>query len=50
MKPKELVEKWVEIFNFGNAQKLAELYHDNAINHLVANDPVISLKMASGQY
>ncbi len=40
MKPKELVKKWVEVFNTGNARKLAELYHDNAVNHQVANDPV----------
>jgi hypothetical protein len=41
MKPKELVNLWVEIFNSGDANKIAELYHDNAINHQVANDPVI---------
>ena len=33
MKPKELVEKWVETFNIRNADKIAELYHNNAINH-----------------
>lgn len=41
MKPKELVKKWVEIFNTGDADLLAALYHENAINHQVANDPVI---------
>lgn len=40
MKPKELVEKWVEYFNLANTDKLLELYHDNAINHQVANEPV----------
>ena len=41
MKPKELVKKWVEIFNSGDADLLAALYHENAINHQVANEPVI---------
>jgi SnoaL-like domain len=40
MKPRELVEKWVELFNEGNAEKLAELYHPDAINHQVTNEPV----------
>ena len=41
MKPKELVEKWVEIFNTGNAEQLSELYHDDAINHQVTDEPVV---------
>lgn len=41
MGPKDLIKKWVEIFNEGNAEKLAELYHADAINHQVANEPVI---------
>ncbi len=40
MKPKELIEKWVEIFNEGNAEKIIELYHFDAINHQVANEPI----------
>lgn len=41
MKPKELVQYWVEIFNSGNARKISELYHKDAINHQVANNPVV---------
>ena len=41
MKPKVLIEKWVALFNDGNADKLAELYHEDAINHQVANDPIL---------
>ena len=41
MKPKELVTRWVEIFNQDNATSLAELYHVDAINHQVANDPIV---------
>jgi len=40
MSPKVLVSKWVEIFNQGDAEALADLYHDDATNHQVANDPV----------
>ena len=40
MNPKALIEKWVELFNAGSAKALAELYHVDAINHQVANEPV----------
>ena len=40
MKPKEVIEKWVELLNQGNALELSELYHDHAVNHQVANLPV----------
>lgn len=40
MKLRILIEKWVEIFNEGNADKIAELYHTDAINHQVANTPI----------
>ena len=41
MKPKELVEKWVELFNNADVNGLAELYHEDAINHQVANEPIL---------
>ena len=40
MSPRNLVFLWVELFNQGNASKLAELYHEDATNHQVANDPI----------
>ena len=40
MEPKKLVELWVEAFNLGDADKIAELYADDAINHQVANQPI----------
>ena len=39
--PKELIRKWVDAFNEANADKLSELYHDDAINHQVTNEPVV---------
>ncbi|MBI9037202.1 MAG: nuclear transport factor 2 family protein [Bacteroidales bacterium] len=41
MKPKELIKKWVETFNQGNAEKISDFYHENAINHQVANEAVV---------
>lgn len=41
MKPRELIIDWVQLFNDGNAAALAALYHDDAINHQVANEPVV---------
>jgi hypothetical protein len=38
--PKQLVIKWIEAFNAADAEALAELYHEDAINHQVANKPV----------
>lgn len=40
MNPKEVIQKWVEAFNEGNADKIAEFYHPDAVNHQVANEPV----------
>jgi ketosteroid isomerase-like protein len=40
MKPKDVVERWVELFNAGDADALAALYQDDAVNHQVAESPV----------
>ena len=40
MKPKEIIIQWVEIFNTGDADKIAELYHENAVNHQVVTEPI----------
>ena len=41
MTPKTTVEKFVELFNQADAEGIAALYHEDAINHQVANDPVV---------
>ena len=41
MTPKQVVEKWVEIFNRADADAIAELYAVDAINHQVMNEPLI---------
>jgi hypothetical protein len=40
MTPNEVVKTWVERFNARDAAGLAELYHDDAINHQVTQEPV----------
>jgi limonene-1,2-epoxide hydrolase len=40
MSPKEVVARWVELFNCGDADGLAALYHEDAVNHQVAESAV----------
>lgn len=40
MSPREVVERWVELFNAGDPDALAALYGDDAVNHQVAEAPV----------
>lgn len=39
--PRQVVEAWVERFNAGDAEGLAALYHEDAVNHQVTQDPVV---------
>lgn len=41
MKPKEVLEKWIDCFNKADAYHIAELYATNAVNHQVANEPIV---------
>ncbi len=41
LRPKEVVCRWVDAFNEHDAEKIAGLYHENAVNHQVANAPVV---------
>jgi limonene-1,2-epoxide hydrolase len=40
MEPKELVRVWVDAFNRADADTLASLYEEDAVNHQVAVSPV----------
>ena len=40
MAPRELVNQWVELFNRGDADGIAQLYAEDAVNHQVALEPV----------
>jgi limonene-1,2-epoxide hydrolase len=40
MLPKEVLLEWIHAFNKADVTALAELYHEDAVNHQVANEPV----------
>lgn len=41
MRPRELVQHWVEAFNRSDIDTLADCYAEEATNHQVANDPIV---------
>lgn len=41
MSPRQLVQHWVETFNRADANSLAALYHDDAVNHQVVQEPIV---------
>ncbi len=41
MKPIEILEQFVKHFNDANANAIVELYSIDAVNHQVANDPIV---------
>ena len=41
---KEVVCKWVDAFNDHDVEAIVSLYHDNATNHQVTNEPVIGIE------
>ncbi len=54
MSPKELVQKWVDAFNREDVEALAGLYAEDAVNHQVANEPLVGRsairKMFAGEF
>ncbi len=40
MRHKELIETWVKHFNRADSKEITLLYHEDAVNHQVPNDPV----------
>ncbi len=41
MTPKETLQKWIEAFNRADVETISELYANDAINHQVANEPIV---------
>ena len=41
LRPKEVVCKWVDAFNNHDVEAITGLYHEDATNHQVANEPVV---------
>ena len=44
LRPKEVVCKWVDAYNNHDVEKITSLYHENATNHQVANEPVVGIE------
>ena len=42
--PKEVVRKWVDAFNKHDVEAIVSLYHEDAVNHQVANSSVIGIE------
>ena len=40
MSARQTVLQWIEAFNRADVEVLSELYHEDAINHQVVNEPV----------
>ena len=40
LSPKQVVCRWVDAFNSADAEAISGLYHEDAVNHQVANEPV----------
>lgn len=40
MEPEAIVQAWIAAFNKGDADALGALYHEDVVNHQVANEPV----------
>ena len=40
LRPKEVVCQWIDAFNRHDTEAIADLYHEDAVNHQVANEPV----------
>ncbi|PKL60743.1 MAG: steroid delta-isomerase, partial [Methanomicrobiales archaeon HGW-Methanomicrobiales-4] len=40
MEPKEVLQTFVQAFNNADVETLAGLYHDDAVNHQVAEQPI----------
>lgn len=41
MTPRLVLEQWIQLFNRADAVGITALYHEDAINHQVTNEPVI---------
>ena len=43
LRTKEVICRWVDAFNAHDVEAIACLYHEEAVNHQVANEPVCGL-------
>jgi ketosteroid isomerase-like protein len=50
MEPRAVVRTWVELFNRGDAEGLAALYAEDAVNHQVPESPVAGRDAIRGMF
>ena len=50
LRPKEVVQLWVDAFNKHDVEAITALYHENATNHQVANEPVVIRTMFTAEF
>lgn len=50
MKPKEILKKWIECFNASDVEGIVALYAEDAVNHQVANAPVVGKEAISRMF
>ena len=41
MSTRHVIERWLELFNAGDAEGISALYADDAVNHQIALEPVV---------
>lgn len=44
LRPKDVVNRWVDAFNAADIDGIVGLYDDGAVNHQVANEPVVGIE------
>ena len=50
LRPKEVVCKWVDAFNNHDVEAITSLYHEDATNHQVANEPAIGIELIRAMF
>ena len=50
LRPKEVVCKWVDAFNNHDVEAITTLYHEDATNHQVANEPAIGIEVIRAMF
>jgi limonene-1,2-epoxide hydrolase len=50
MRPKDVVLAWVDAFNRADADALSAMYTADAVNHQVAEDPVVGREAIRGMF
>jgi len=50
MRPKELIKAWVNAFNLADADLISSYYHEDAINHQVADEEVVGKESIKNKF